>query len=171
MNSPFIYSYNDQCRETCDSHLIHHSGCLLCLQLLHALLYSVCFSLVVTFCAHIWWRMWPKSITPKKKKRTSLERNNVRRTHSSALGSCWRNHLRIAGPIATSVSRTSSGSWTPIYPSRNEPSPKFDARLVREEDRPELENLVVFGRGLRWCGAHSSKTSDEEGWEFVLRRG
>ena len=30
-------------------------------------------------------------------------------------------------------------------------------RRVREEDQLELENLVVFGKGLRWCGAHSSK--------------
>ena len=87
-------------------------------------------------------------------------------------------HVRGTGPIATSVSRTSSGSRsTPIYPPKDEPSPwsnrdkvthpvggaeKFDARPVGEEHLSELENLVVFGKGLRWCGAHSSKTSDEE---------
>ena len=27
---------------------------------------------------------------------------------------------------------------------------------------PSWRNLVVLGEGLRWCGAHSSKTSDEE---------
>ena len=31
-----------------------------------------------------------------------------------------------------------------------------------KKNRPELENLVEFGKGLRWCGAHSSQTSDEE---------
>ena len=30
------------------------------------------------------------------------------------------------------------------------------------KNRPESENLVVFRKGLRWCGAHSSKICDEE---------
>ena len=39
---------------------------------------------------------------------------------------------------------------------------KFLARPTREEDRPELENLVIFGKGFRWCCARASKASDEE---------
>ena len=115
-----VARHNDQHRETCGSHLIHHSGCLLCLQLLHALLWSVRCSRVVTFCAHTWWRMLGSSRSPQKKHRTlswelstSLKRSYVRRTDSSPLGSCWRNHSRITGVIATSVSRTSSGSCSP----------------------------------------------------------
>ena len=38
----------------------------------------------------------------------------------------------------------------------------FDATSVLEKDWPELENLVIFGKGLCWCDAHGSKTSNEE---------
>ena len=40
--------------------------------------------------------------------------------------------------------------------------PKSLMPEIRQENRPELENLVMFGKVLRWCGAHSSETSDEE---------
>ena len=39
---------------------------------------------------------------------------------------------------------------------------EFDARAVREEERPELENLVVLDQGLRQRGACSAQTGDEE---------
>ena len=31
-----------------------------------------------------------------------------------------------------------------------------------KEERPELENLVVLGKGLRWSGAFSTETGNEE---------
>ena len=37
-----------------------------------------------------------------------------------------------------------------------------DARSVRKEERPELENLVVLGKGLRWSSAFSTGTGNEE---------
>ena len=37
----------------------------------------------------------------------------------------------------------------------------FDARPVRKEERPELENLVISG-GLRRRSARSAETGDEE---------
>ena len=39
--------------------------------------------------------------------------------------------------------------------------PESDARSVRTEERPELENLVVLGRGLRWSSAFSTETGNE----------
>ena len=33
---------------------------------------------------------------------------------------------------------------------------------IREEDRPELENLVVLGKGLRRRSARSVETGDED---------
>ena len=38
----------------------------------------------------------------------------------------------------------------------------FDARPVRKEERPELENWVISGKGLRRCGARRAETGDEE---------
>ena len=37
-----------------------------------------------------------------------------------------------------------------------------DATLARKEERPELENLVVLGKGLRWSCAFSTDTGNEE---------
>ena len=37
-----------------------------------------------------------------------------------------------------------------------------DTRSVREEEQPELENLVVLGKGLSWCSAFSADTGNEE---------
>ena len=72
----------------------------------------------------------------------------------------------------------SSGSRSiPSYPSRNESSPQSnrnevtytaggaeesDARSVRSEEQPELENLVVLGKGLRWSVAFSTETGNVE---------
>ena len=39
---------------------------------------------------------------------------------------------------------------------------EFGTRSVREEEQPELENLVVLGEGLSWCGAFSAETVNEE---------
>ena len=39
---------------------------------------------------------------------------------------------------------------------------EFDARSVREEERPELENLVVLGKGLLLRGTYSAETGDEK---------
>ena len=39
---------------------------------------------------------------------------------------------------------------------------KSDARSVRKEERPELENLIVLGKGLRWSSAFSTGTGNEE---------
>ena len=41
----------------------------------------------------------------------------------------------------------------------------FNARPVRKEERVKLENLVIFGRGLRWRCARSVETGDEDGGE------
>ena len=38
----------------------------------------------------------------------------------------------------------------------------FDARPVRKEERPELENVVISCEGLRRRGARSADTGDEE---------
>ena len=38
---------------------------------------------------------------------------------------------------------------------------KSDARSVRKEERTELENLVVLGKGLLFPGAFSTETSNE----------
>ena len=37
----------------------------------------------------------------------------------------------------------------------------LDARPVRKEERPELENLVIFGKGLRRRGARNAEAGDE----------
>ena len=37
----------------------------------------------------------------------------------------------------------------------------LDARPIRKEERPELENLVVFGETLRRRGARSAEAGDE----------
>ena len=38
----------------------------------------------------------------------------------------------------------------------------FDARPVRKEERPELENVVVSGKRLRRRGARSAEAGDED---------
>ena len=84
----------------------------------------------------------------------------------------------LQGTSTTSICRTSSGSRsTPSDPSRNEYSSQsdryevthsiggaeeFDARSIWEEEWSELENLVEFGKGLRWRSACNAETSDEE---------
>ena len=35
----------------------------------------------------------------------------------------------------------------------------------RKEERPELENLVISGKGLRWRSARHAETGDEESRE------
>ena len=39
---------------------------------------------------------------------------------------------------------------------------EFDARSVWAEERPELENLVILGKGLCWSGAFNTETGNEE---------
>ena len=37
----------------------------------------------------------------------------------------------------------------------------FNARPVRKEEQPELENLVILGKGLRRRGARNAEVGDE----------
>ena len=39
---------------------------------------------------------------------------------------------------------------------------EFHARAVWEEERPDLEEQLIFGKGLCWRGAFSAETGDEE---------
>ena len=39
---------------------------------------------------------------------------------------------------------------------------EFDARTIREEEWPELENMVIIGKGLRRRSACSTETSYED---------
>ena len=66
--------------------------------------------------------------------------------------------------------------WTPSDASRIMHSPQpgryevaclvggakdLDARPVRKEEWPELENIVIFGKGLRRRGARNAEAGDE----------
>ena len=43
-----------------------------------------------------------------------------------------------------------------------EPNEEFDARKIREEKWPELENMVIHGKGLRRRNTCSTETGDED---------
>ena len=88
----------------------------------------------------------------------------------------------MTGTITTSICWTSSGSRsTPIISADDPPrieyssqsdrhevthsvggAEEFDARTIREEEWPELENMVIHGKGLRRRSACSTETGDED---------
>ena len=83
-------------------------------------------------------------------------------------GRTWRESS-TAGTVTTSICRSSSNAsridYTPQYGRCEVARPvggaeDLDARRVRKEERPELENLVKFGEGLRRHSARSAEAGD-----------
>ena len=127
--------------------------------------------------------LWLENIA-QKRSRTFLVTERVaytqRRPRNRLIGA-WelrKESLEKCRTNCNECRNISSGSpSTPSYPSRNESFPQSnrnevtytaggaeesDVRSVRKEERPELENLVVLGKGLRWSCAFSTETGNEE---------